>query len=152
MPEPPRVLNLLDRIWRNTLSPRSLGGNSRLMSDALLVSAHTHAKPMSTPVKQKNRPALPDDNSVERYAKLTREGVFNLTPAELFWQARHRHLQGHGYTFRPRYIPGWKPSWIDTNHDPLFCEDSIMLLVCFSPSLSCCSITVRLTLTLPIPT
>lgn len=67
---------------------------------------------------------------MERYAKLTREGAFNLTPQELFWQARHRHLKDHGYILRPRYAPGWKPSWIGTNYDPFFCEDSITLLVC----------------------
>lgn len=57
---------------------------------------------MSTPGRKKTHPTLPDDNAVERYAKLTREGIFNLTPAELFWHARHRHLQDHGYILRPR--------------------------------------------------
>ncbi|KAI0365105.1 hypothetical protein BV20DRAFT_1056735 [Pilatotrama ljubarskyi] len=85
---------------------------------------------MSAPVRQKRLPnhAVLDDDSVERYAKLTREGLFNLMPKELFWEAHYNYLKDHGYQLRPRYTPGWKPSWIGTNLDPTFCEDSIMLV------------------------
>lgn len=85
---------------------------------------------MSITVKQKARLATLPTDSVERFAKLTREGVFKLSPKEQGWQARQRYLENHGYMLRPRYTPGWKPSWIDTNYDPLFCEDSFMLVVC----------------------
>lgn len=84
---------------------------------------------MSTPGGQKTQPTLPDANAVQRYAKLTRESIFNLTPSELFWHARHRYLQDHGYTLRPRYLPGWEPSWMKNKNDPLFAEDAIMLFV-----------------------
>ena len=63
----------------------------------------------------------------------TAQGLYNLAPKELFWQARYLYLEDRGYVLRPRYHPGWKPSWIDTNLAPIFCEDSIMLVVrcCF---------------------
>ncbi|KAI0819187.1 kinase-like domain-containing protein [Trametes gibbosa] len=82
---------------------------------------------MSALIKSKKRPVLPDADDVEYYAKMTLEGAFNLTPAELSWHRRHGFLHDHGYILRPRYTPGWRPSWIDTNDDPLFCEDSVTL-------------------------
>ncbi|KAI0629607.1 kinase-like domain-containing protein [Trametes polyzona] len=82
---------------------------------------------MATLARPKKRPVLPDAGSVERYAKLTREGLFKLTEAEQTWHQRYRYLQANGYLLRPRYAPGWKPSWINTNDDPLFCEDSVTL-------------------------
>lgn len=88
---------------------------------------------MSTQVKQKRLPnhAYLDEESVQRHAKLTKEGLYNLVPKELFWLERHRFLKDHGYQLRPRYTPNWKPSWMGTNLDPNFCEDSILLLVTF---------------------
>ncbi|KAI0629616.1 kinase-like domain-containing protein [Trametes polyzona] len=83
---------------------------------------------MSAENTQKRRKILPDAKSVERYAKLTNEGVFNLSSAELAWQARYDYLKERGYLLRPRYSPDWKPSWLNTNNDPIFCEDSVMLL------------------------
>ncbi|OJT07918.1 hypothetical protein TRAPUB_1197 [Trametes pubescens] len=85
---------------------------------------------MSTPVKQRRLPnhAVLDPASVESYAQLTREGLYNLMPKELFWQARHRFLKDRGYMLRSRYSPNWKPSWTGTNLDPTFCEDSVLLI------------------------
>ena len=62
-------------------------------------------------------------------AKLTRDGVYDLLPSELSWQQRQPFLKSKGYILRPRYQPGWKPSWTDTNLDPTYCEDSILLVV-----------------------
>ncbi|KAI0774908.1 hypothetical protein BD413DRAFT_677962 [Trametes elegans] len=42
---------------------------------------------------------------------------------------RQPYLQKHGYQLRPRYVPGWEPSWRGTRMDPTYCEDSIMLIV-----------------------
>ncbi|KAI0669473.1 kinase-like domain-containing protein [Trametes maxima] len=86
---------------------------------------------MSAPVKQKRLPnhaLLHDDESIDDREKLTREGFYNLSPKELFWQARYHYLKEHGYLLRPRYDPAWKPSWVGTNRDPIFCEDSILLI------------------------
>lgn len=86
---------------------------------------------MSTPAKQRRLPnhAVLDAASVESYAKLTRDGLYNLMPKELFWQARHRFLKDRGYLLRSRYSPNWEPSWTGTNLDPTFCEDSVLLIV-----------------------
>ncbi|KAI9069045.1 kinase-like protein [Trametes sanguinea] len=85
---------------------------------------------MSTPVQQKRLPihAFLREGTAERFKKLTEDGFYNLRGKEFFWQARYRYLRDHGYLLRPRYSPGWKPSWIGTNRDPTYCEDSIKLL------------------------
>ncbi|KAH9949303.1 kinase-like domain-containing protein [Amylocystis lapponica] len=63
----------------------------------------------------------------QHYAKVTEQGRYNLTEAEGFWRDRQPFLAARGYQLRPRYCVGWNPSWLGTNKDPLFCEDSIML-------------------------
>lgn len=63
------------------------------------------------------------------YAEGTKEGDYALTVAEKFWRDRHSYLQGFGYNLRPRYSPEWSPSWIGTNLVPIFCEDSVRLVV-----------------------
>ena len=51
---------------------------------------------------------------------------------ELFWRDRHDWLFEHGYVLRPRYRPGWEPSWKGTNGFPLRFEDGWQILVsCF---------------------
>ncbi|KAI0077232.1 hypothetical protein K474DRAFT_1675023 [Panus rudis PR-1116 ss-1] len=63
------------------------------------------------------------------YAVLTRKGHWDLSPSELFWRDRYEFLSSKGYNLRPRLHPSWKPSWINTNRDPDFCEDSIISLL-----------------------
>lgn len=88
---------------------------------------------MSAQVKRKRLPnhAYLDEDSIQRHVKLTKDGCYNLVPKEVFWKDRHRYLKDHGYLLRPRYAPNWEPSWMGTNLDPNFCEDSILLLVFF---------------------
>ena len=95
---------------------------------------------MWDPRKKKPLPryAVLSDDALACSERTTQLGAYNLIPSELFWQARHRHLEEYGYLLRPRYKPGWKPSWIGTNLDPDFCEDSIMSIVgtiCSTPML-----------------
>ncbi|KAI0077834.1 hypothetical protein K474DRAFT_1674588 [Panus rudis PR-1116 ss-1] len=59
------------------------------------------------------------------FAKRTQDGVYNLASWEVEWRDRAIFLRSRGYLLRPRYQPGWQPSWINTNRDPHFCEDSI---------------------------
>ncbi|KAH9888338.1 kinase-like domain-containing protein [Cubamyces lactineus] len=86
---------------------------------------------MSVPEKQKRLPsyAILDEEAAQGYEQLTHQGVYDLLPTELFWQARQPFLYEHGYQLRPRYSPNWDPSWKGTRLDPTFCEDSIMLVV-----------------------
>ncbi|KAI8968722.1 kinase-like protein [Trametes punicea] len=86
---------------------------------------------MSFPVQERRLPShafVNDDNALQRYARLTEEGLYNLAPQEVFWQARYGPLKDHGYLLRPRYSPEWRPSWVGTKRDPTYCEDSIRLL------------------------
>ncbi|CAE6486843.1 unnamed protein product [Rhizoctonia solani] len=60
---------------------------------------------------------------------LVNSGVISLVPEELseienFWVAYQPYLLSKGYQLRPRYRPGWTPSWKYTNLDPVSCEDS----------------------------
>jgi hypothetical protein len=45
---------------------------------------------------------------------------------EELWRDRYTFLLDHGFELRPRYKPGWAPSWLGTNLDPATCEDAIM--------------------------
>ena len=40
-----------------------------------------------------------------------REDHRTLLAHELFWRDNQGWLAGRGYMLRPRYRPGWKPSW-----------------------------------------
>ncbi|EGO02257.1 hypothetical protein SERLA73DRAFT_48387 [Serpula lacrymans var. lacrymans S7.3] len=47
----------------------------------------------------------------------------------MWWRDRQPYLASRGYMLRPRYHAGWKPSWLGTNVDPEYCEDSIEQLL-----------------------
>ncbi|KAI0657811.1 kinase-like domain-containing protein [Cubamyces menziesii] len=85
---------------------------------------------MAAPDRPKRLPnhAILDGEALRVSRLRTSQGLYSLAPKEVFWQSRYRYLKDHGYLLRPRYAPGWKPSWIDTNLDPTFCEDSILLI------------------------
>ncbi|KAI0077824.1 hypothetical protein K474DRAFT_1039770 [Panus rudis PR-1116 ss-1] len=70
--------------------------------------------------------ALCGPERAARYAQRTENGDYDLTSWELAWRDRATYLRDRGYILRPRYQPGWTPSWKNTNRDPHFCEDSIM--------------------------
>jgi hypothetical protein len=42
---------------------------------------------------------------------------------EASWVERQEALERAGYMLRPRYRPGWKPSWDGTNKLYFSCED-----------------------------
>ncbi|KAH9888334.1 kinase-like domain-containing protein [Cubamyces lactineus] len=85
---------------------------------------------MATQARPKRLPnhAILDGEALRVSRLRTSQGLYNLAPKELFWQARYRYFKDHGYLLRPRYSPEWEPSWTGTNLDPTFCEDSIMLI------------------------
>lgn len=47
-----------------------------------------------------------------------------LAPNEIWWSQHFGWLKDRGYLLRPRYAPGWVPSWRGTKKDRLLCEDS----------------------------
>lgn len=73
--------------------------------------------------------ALCTPEKAERYARETAEGRWSLLSYEVFWRERYNHLKVKGYILRPRFQPGWVPSWLGTNREPDFCEDSIRSMV-----------------------
>ncbi|KAI0368266.1 hypothetical protein BV20DRAFT_1022672 [Pilatotrama ljubarskyi] len=48
-----------------------------------------------------------------------------LSSQEIFWRDHQKWLEERGYMLRPRYRPGWVPSWKDTKRDYRECEDGL---------------------------
>ena len=52
------------------------------------------------------------------------------TPTEEFWIDRHDFFYSRGYVLRPRYRPGWVPSWrLDPTMNILHAEDRLSFRV-----------------------
>jgi hypothetical protein len=49
--------------------------------------------------------------------------VWDIDPVEAWWVERQEALERAGYMLRPRYRPGWKPSWAGTKKWYSRCED-----------------------------
>jgi hypothetical protein len=47
----------------------------------------------------------------------------DIDPVETWWVERQEALEQAGYMLRPRYRPGWKPSWAGTKKEYFRCED-----------------------------
>ena len=41
----------------------------------------------------------------------TAKEIGTLFDSELWWQDHYHDIEDHGYQLRPRYHPGWEPSW-----------------------------------------
>ena len=54
--------------------------------------------------------------------EIARSGA-RLSEYELRWRDRQVFLETRGYMLRPRFRPGWKPSWETNGKNPQFCED-----------------------------
>jgi hypothetical protein len=59
---------------------------------------------------------------------------------ERWWIERQEALEQAGYMLRPRYRPGWQPSWIGTNKFYLDFEDGNGLKVSDAFSLATCAL------------
>ena len=91
---------------------------------------------MSTTVVHQDLPRyalINDESRLERVTHKTLSGFYDLSPAEIDWRNRQPALARHGYMLRPRYHPGWKPSWEEGNRDAwMHYEDGIAAPVCRS--------------------
>jgi hypothetical protein len=47
----------------------------------------------------------------------------SLAPGEPWWRDHYLWLKEAGYLLRPRYEPGWIPSWVGTKKIWYNCED-----------------------------
>ncbi|KAI0028574.1 hypothetical protein K488DRAFT_58252 [Vararia minispora EC-137] len=50
-----------------------------------------------------------------------------LDSSEIVWRDRQPFLESKGYMLRPRFRPGWEPSWRSTGKHPAESEDGILL-------------------------
>lgn len=79
------------------------------------------------------QPALrAQDDGPPRPPRLARFDALNaqLYPPEISekeqkWRNRYYFFLDRGYQLRPRYVPGWTPSWVGTDLDPSYCEDAV---------------------------
>lgn len=71
-----------------------------------------------------------DPVKFERIEAWTKAGRYNLGPGEEWWRNHQPFFQSHGYMLRPRYRPGWKPSWLEDKLKPEYCEDAFSTFVC----------------------
>ena len=60
------------------------------------------------------------------------ESAATLSPDEKFWASRQPYLESRGYLLRPRFRPGWVPSWKVDGGDFFTAEDALMGPVCVS--------------------
>lgn len=79
--------------------------------------------------------AFMSPEETQRQVDMTENGTYDLTPFEKMWRSKQLHLNRRGYSLRPRYSIDWKPSWMGTNINPLYCEDSITSRVSFASRL-----------------
>ena len=57
------------------------------------------------------------------------DGLAAFRPHEKWCVDRTDLFNRHGYVLRPRYRPGWVPSWHGTGKEEIYCEDSYPQLV-----------------------
>lgn len=92
-------------------------------SDALVGVAALPRTTMLSPAERERvlayRAALKIENN-------TRNST--LHPDEKVWPERHPLLESRGYILRPRYRPGWIPSWHGTDKWAMDCEDSFRMV------------------------
>ncbi|KAH8115230.1 kinase-like domain-containing protein [Phellopilus nigrolimitatus] len=63
-------------------------------------------------------------SDLEYFREIESDGSFSLLGSECWWRDRYDFLLSRGYQLRPRYHPGWKPSWLEADIFPYACEDA----------------------------
>lgn len=66
----------------------------------------------------------PDSTSIHVVTQDPADRFYDLATDEEIWRDRYSFLLNRGLELRPRYRPGWIPSWRGTNFLPEDCEDS----------------------------
>ncbi|EIW83437.1 hypothetical protein CONPUDRAFT_121992 [Coniophora puteana RWD-64-598 SS2] len=73
------------------------------------------------------------DTADSQYARVFGEDAVRNTPSclgkgESWWADRYQWLKENGYELRPRYAPGWTPSWRKSKKAFFECEDGQVLV------------------------
>ena len=93
-------------------------------SNSASVPQHSPPQRLRIPIAEQN--PMSDDENPYVYLQ-------HLHHREIFWRDKQRFLQSRGYMLRPRYRPGWQPSWEEGNRDAwMHYEDGIAAPVCHS--------------------
>lgn len=72
-------------------------------------------------------PSLPAPATRKR--SVDADSLYGLNSYEQKWVTYQPYLLEKGYSLRPRYHPGWVPSWTGTDEYPPDCEDSWAMIV-----------------------
>ncbi|KAL5513542.1 hypothetical protein ACEPAH_3941 [Sanghuangporus vaninii] len=63
---------------------------------------------------------------IRLFRELDELGDFDLSDIEKKWTEDYESFLSRGYQLRPRFHPGWIPTWRGTNLSPVACEDVIV--------------------------
>ena len=74
-----------------------------------------HPPPDPIPIYKPNQPDSHYPPSLNRFERI--------------WHDRYHFLLEKGLELRPRYRPGWTPSWLKAKGEFFICEDSLQHLV-----------------------
>ncbi|RDB20142.1 hypothetical protein Hypma_012977 [Hypsizygus marmoreus] len=90
---------------------------------SLLPSARVEPSPSGSFSSSTARPPILNSQNVAAHL----QSLYNtkLNELERDWRDRYTFFLEHGLELRPRYRPGWTPSWLGTTLDPAYCTDSI---------------------------
>ena len=69
--------------------------------------------------------SIPHGGDVERESR----DIGTLFRSEVWWRDHYNDIKLCGYQLRPRYSPGWVPSWRESNKDFFSVEDGQPCLV-----------------------
>ncbi|KAL4061838.1 hypothetical protein V8B97DRAFT_1999172 [Scleroderma yunnanense] len=80
-------------------------------------------KKSSTGADEENRRAVRAQRELKAFGEVYTPKDGRLTKSEIWWSQHYEWFKGHGYLLRPRYAPGWVPSWQGTMKNRFKCED-----------------------------
>ncbi len=94
----------------------------------LRICSRGRVKPQSDTVPSPTLPSLTLDNADTFVSQETKGAPAIYNPSELstterFWRDQEPWLDQCGYVLRPRYRPGWSPSWVGTKREWYQSED-----------------------------
>ena len=98
------------------METHALGGSStNVTADSQHIEQMDGGK--RTPSSRSSQEAAHEESDSDFFARLS-EG-------EVFWRDRFELFESRGFRLRPRYRPGWIPSWTVTGEERALCEDAI---------------------------
>lgn len=91
----------------------------------LIIRHFTSLVPTNNIMAKEHREVEHSSELLDEENPIPGSGSAVLSSSELWWIERYEMLKDQGYTLRPRFRPGWVPTWKVRSIRPLRCEDSI---------------------------